>query len=455
MLKIFSLFIILSVVGYVTIWVKKDPGAIAIEWHGWLIETSVPIIISITVLLFLSSIFIYWIFKKVFSIPKTIKVNYKTKKTNKAKNIIIKAFSAKSMGEIELAEKLSKEAKYLNNTPLKLLLDTEINNYSGNENTYIQDLTKMLDYPETMLLGVKNLSNFYFNKGNLKKATKIIERTLHSKNTPNWFFLTALKLNILDKNWEGILKNLKYIDKYTKIGNAEIKHIKSRIYLFKASENNEDNNTMNFKDIDLSLKFDPSFAPSIIFKARLLYKKDNRLGLNYIKKSWKKFSHPDIANFVSEIYNDRPKNELLNIIKNLTKLNNNTFINNLAIAKVAISIGSWSVARQSIKIIPEKDWTKDVYIMMADLEKKEHGNISKSNYWIKKAENANLDYAWGCTSCTYVSKSWSLICPKCNNVNTIKWQQFSQYEGSIDKKNSIEMIKPNGIIGELKTGIER
>lgn len=454
MFKILSLFIILSITGYITIWIKKHPGEIAIEWQGWLIETSVPVIVSITLLLFLTLVITYWLFKKIFSIPKSIQKNYKKKRTIKANKTIIKALSAKNMGEMELAEKLSKEAKYLNNNPLKLLLDTELNKYNNNENIYVADLTKMLKHPETMLLGIKSLSNFYFDKGDFKKATNIIGKAPRSKNTPSWFFMTALKFNILEKNWDNIIENIKYIEKYTKITSAEIKILKSRIYLFKALEFNKEKN-IDLKSIDTSLKFDPSFAPAIVFKAKLLYKKDDKLAFNYIKKSWKKFSHPDIANFITEIYNDKPKIELLNITKNLTKLNNNSFINNITLAKVAISIGSWTVARQALKIIPEKEWTKNIYLMMSDLEKKEHGNISKSNYWITKAENANLDYSWGCTSCTYISKSWHLICPECNNVDTIRWQQFSSSQRPINKNSSLEIIKSKGIIGELNTGIDR
>ena len=94
-------------------------------------------------------------------------------------------------------------------------------------------------------------------------------------------------------------------------------------------------------------------------------------------------------------------------------------------------------------------------MMMADLEKKEHGNITKSNYWIKKAESANQDFVWGCTSCTYISKSWSLICPKCNSVDTIKWQQFSTFKKLIPKADSIKTIQAKGIIEELNLGIDR
>ena len=454
MIKVLYLFIILSITGFITIWIKKDPGLIAVEWHGWLIETSAAVIISIILILFLTLSIIYKILKNVFSIPQTIQKKYRTNKIDIANKNIIKALSAKNMGEMELAEKLSQKAKYLNGNPLKILLDSEINNYNGKEERYINDLNKMLDHPETMLLAIKNLSNFYFQKGDTKTAIKIINKAPRTKNTPNWFFINSLKLNILDKNWDDILKTIRNIEKYTKINKAEIKHIKSRIYLFKALEYNRKDNIKDFKYIDESLKFDPSFSPAIIFKAKLLYAENDILAFNFIKKAWKKFSHPDIANFITEIYNNKPKNELLKIIQVLTKQNNNTFINNITLAKAAISIGSWNVARKSLKIIPEKDWTKDVYMMMADLEKKEHGNISKSAYWIKKAENANLDFVWGCTSCTYISKSWSIICPKCNNVDTIKWQQFSRSNSLIDKVNPIEKMKAKGVIEELNTGID-
>ena len=55
------------------------------------------------------------------------------------------------MDEVELAESYSKQAKFLNNTPLKLLLDSEINNYYGNDNKYLEHLNNMLEHPETLL----------------------------------------------------------------------------------------------------------------------------------------------------------------------------------------------------------------------------------------------------------------------------------------------------------------
>ena len=52
MIRILFIFIILTLTGFITIWLKKNPGNIAIEWQGWLLETSVPIIIALTLFLF-------------------------------------------------------------------------------------------------------------------------------------------------------------------------------------------------------------------------------------------------------------------------------------------------------------------------------------------------------------------------------------------------------------------
>ncbi len=95
-----------------------------------------------------------------------------------------------------------------------------------------------------------------------------------TKNTPKWFFYTALQLNILEKNWEKVNISIKNINKYTNANTTSLKLIKSRIFLYKAmEEHNTENSDIEFKDINTSLKFDPSFAPAIVLKAKLLYKK--------------------------------------------------------------------------------------------------------------------------------------------------------------------------------------
>ena len=77
MIKVIYLFIILSLTGFITIWIKNDPGLIAIEWQGWLIETSAAIIISIIIIIFLTIVIIYKLLAKIFLYLKIFKKHLK------------------------------------------------------------------------------------------------------------------------------------------------------------------------------------------------------------------------------------------------------------------------------------------------------------------------------------------------------------------------------------------
>ena len=83
MIRILFLFIILTLTGFITIWLKKDPGNIAIEWQGWILETSVPIIIALTLFLFFLVIVCYLFIKKIISIPQSVQSRYKKNKKSK------------------------------------------------------------------------------------------------------------------------------------------------------------------------------------------------------------------------------------------------------------------------------------------------------------------------------------------------------------------------------------
>ncbi|MDB9761552.1 hypothetical protein OAC06_01930 [Alphaproteobacteria bacterium] len=464
MLKILFIFITLTLTGFITIWFKNDPGIISIVWQGWLIEASIPIISILILLLFFIILILYFFIKKILFFPKSLHTNHTNRRRLKADTAIIKAFAAKYMGEIELAKNYSNQAKFLNNTPLKLLLDSEINNYYGNDLKSLEYHENMLEHPETLLMSIKKITIKHINNKDIKNALKIINMSPKSKYTPKWFFYTSLQLNILDNNWGQVTNCIRNINKYTDTNKDSFNLIKSKIFLHKALEQNKNNTTM-FKELDNSLKFDPSFAPAIVLKAQLLYQKDKRLGLTYIQKSWKKYSHPDISDCLIKLFHNESKYKLLNIIKFLIKLDNDTY-KNAALANAALQLEAWPLARQAINLIPEKNWTKSIYLMMADLDKKEHGDINKFNFWQEKSQNALLDFSWGCTSCSYIPEKWKLICKKCSSLDSIQWQQFSMNSNKVESfpvntKYSKLAISLNnedaarGIIKDLNTGIDR
>ena len=174
MLKILFIFITLTLTGFITIWFKKDPGTISIIWQGWLIESSIPIISTLILLLFSIILLLFFISKRIIFFPKSLHKSLNNRRKIKADAAIIKGFAAKNMGEIRLARNYSNQAKFLNNTPLKLLLDSEINNYYGNNAKSLELHQNMLKHPETLLMSIKKVTIQHINNKDIKNAIKTI-----------------------------------------------------------------------------------------------------------------------------------------------------------------------------------------------------------------------------------------------------------------------------------------
>ena len=56
MLRILLIFMLLTLTGLITIWIKKDPGNISISRQGRPIEAPLPITVSLILLLFIQMI---------------------------------------------------------------------------------------------------------------------------------------------------------------------------------------------------------------------------------------------------------------------------------------------------------------------------------------------------------------------------------------------------------------
>ena len=94
MIRLFFLFLALSITGYIASFLSNNPGEIIIEWYGWLIKSSVSVIIFITLI---SIIFIFYLIKAIvnlFKIPKRIKNKLIANKQKKGVSALHSGISA-------------------------------------------------------------------------------------------------------------------------------------------------------------------------------------------------------------------------------------------------------------------------------------------------------------------------------------------------------------------------
>ena len=473
MIKYTLLFILLIFTGYLTTFVTNEPGEILIEWHGWLVETSVS---SLIFIILLSFIIIYLLFKFIFFLikfPNSIQNKLKHNRQKKGLSYIYSGISALSMDEKNLAELHFNRSKRLIKTdPLKLLLQIETSKNSENLKNKEVVLKKMLNYPETQLYALKKLINYSIANNEYDKANKLTKLIPKNKDTPLWFYEKLLLANILNNNFTEILSIIKLMTRYKKISTNKKRKLLGKIYYSKHLKNKTEGNfNLALKDLSTCLKYVPDFSPGIASKAFLLHEKNSEKGIKYAEAMWKRNANPDLVNFFLEIFKNYTALKMLNYMNDISNSNNLNHYNNYILSKLAVKAKAWEKAQKHIQMIPEKKWTKNNYNLMSQIDRLGNGNIKMSNLWIEKAERADKDYSWGCMSCSFFSEKWSLLCPKCLSVDSLKWDKYFSEESKQQiivkkikkpsKKNKVISFDKNlesaarGILNELKDGVER
>ena len=470
MIKLFFLFLALSITGYIASFLSNNPGEIIIEWYGWLIKSSVSVIILITLI---SIIFIFYLIKAIvnlFKIPKRIKNKLIANKQKKGVSALHSGISALIMNEKDLAElHYRKTRSILNENPLKLVLELGISKSEKISNLKQSILDKMLSHPETRLLALKNSIDYSLKNNDIEKSAKLSELIPRNKDTPRWFYEKLLMVKVNQNNWQEVFTILKLMYKFGKITNKERMDLTGKLYYIQSQYNKSKSNTnLSLKNITLSLKHITDFPPAIAAKANLLYQKDSIKGQKYAEELWKKVPNPDLLNFLLNINKNHTALKILNYISGISKNNKVDFYINVTIAQLAIEAQAWPKAKSFLEKIPKENWTKNTYIMMAKIERMGHGNIQMSNLWLKESENAENDLCWGCMMCSYTSEVWHFICPKCSSLNKMKWDKFltvkikkipveitrnKNLKEIIHKKNPEDAAR--GILDELRGGVDR
>ena len=472
MIKLIFLFITLIVTGYTAAFLKDEPGQIIIEWYGWFIESSVAAIILITLA---TIIILFYFFKLMYSLikmPNNIKNKVIGNRNKRGMSALYSGLSAVAMNEKDLAELYYKKTKNLiKESPLKLLLEREVSKKEDKESTQIVVLEKMLLHPETKLLALKNWIDYSIKKDDKVKAFQLAKLIPINKDTPKWFFEKIILLRVYENNWQDIYKIIKLMYKYKKINNKEKADLLGKIYYGKALHDQSKGNINSaLKSISLTFRYSPDFSPAIATKASLLFIKDKNKALKYAESLWGKTPSPDLLNFFLKIYKNYTPLKMLNYINGISRQNKNNIYSNYAICHLAVKAHAWPKAKSHLEKISKKNWTKNMYIMMSKIDEMGHGNFKMSKFWIEESKSAMTDSSWGCMSCSYVSETWNLICPKCYNINKMKWDNFFVHKTqAISKRNKIGSSKnlkkiihkqspenaARGILSELKDGIER
>jgi HemY protein len=173
-----------------------------------------------------------------------------------------------------------------------------------------------------------------------------------------------------------------------------------------------------------AVKLAPTLVPAAVLAAKFESEAHQvRRAMKLVEAAWLANPHPDLADAYAHVKLGDSARQRLQRVETLaakTPADKPGHVEGqLAIARAAIDASEFARAREVLAPYVN-DPTQRVALLMAELERAEHGDGGRARAWTLRAVRARHDPAW--TADGYVSDRWRPVSPVTGRLDAFQWQ---------------------------------
>lgn len=365
--------------------------------------------VSLSVFLILFILF-YLFFKSRFSITNYILKN-RYKKLEKGYLLFVEAMIAIANKDNKNASKYHKKMNsFLKDDPsLSLLLKSEVYKIEKNYSELSDVYETMIKSKKTEALGYRGLMEQNLKNQDFHHAFLYGEKLFNINPSIEKLYETLTYIIAKTKNWNQLITisdkaySRKIIDKSTVQENKSIALYE--VAKIQSSANIKDAIKSVTKAIDLK----KNFAPFLNLHLELIAQSNNlSLLRKMIKKYWSLSTNSIFRIQLIKIILDNKLDDL-DFINQIVKNNKDNDESKKLVVYFAIKNGDWTIARDKIKGLIGSNPTREICLLMADIELGENNDKQKSDAWIMRSENSSFEDIWICKITNQSQNEWSSL----------------------------------------------
>jgi HemY protein len=169
-----------------------------------------------------------------------------------------------------------------------------------------------------------------------------------------------------------------------------------------------------------AVKLAPTLVPAAVLAAKYESEAHQvRRAMRLVEAAWIAHPHPDLADAYAHVKLGDSARQRLVRVETLAAKKPGEIEGALAIARAAIDASEFANARAALAPFAASP-TQRVAMLMAEIERTEHGDSGKARAWTLRAVRARLDPAW--TADGYVSDRWRPVSPVTGRLDAFQWQ---------------------------------
>jgi HemY protein len=402
-------------------WVADQTGDVALSWGAWRVQTTLPVFALALGIAVVAASLAWSFLRTLWRLPERVRRGRRERRHARGRHAITHGLLAIGHGDSTAARKHADIARrHAADDPLALLLHAQSAQLEGDRGTAREAFRAMAERPDTRLLGLRGLFIEAQRADDPVAAVAIAEEALKLSPGSTWASHAALGFRCARGDWSGALAILDNNLASGLIDKPAYRRQRGVLLTARALELETVDRDLSRDNVMEAIKLAPTLVPAAVLAAK--YQSEahqTRRAMRIVEAAWLAHPHPDLADAYAHVKLGDSARQRLVRVETLAAKAPGHLEGALAVARAAIDASEFTRARAALAPFISAP-TQRVAMLMAEIERTEHGDSGKTRAWTLRAVRALHDPVW--TADGYVSDRWRPVSPVSGRIDAFQWQ---------------------------------
>jgi HemY protein len=278
----------------------------------------------------------------------------------------------------------------------------------------------MAEREDTRLLGLRGLFIEAQRADDPLYAVMIAEEALKLSPGSTWASHAVLGFRCAKGDWSGALAILDNNLASGLIDKAAFRRQRGVLLTARALELEKLDRDLSRESVMEAVKLAPTLVPAAVLASKYESEAHQvRRSMRLVEAAWLAHPHPDLADAYAHVKLGDSARQRLQRVETLAAKAPGHIESALAVARAAIDATEFARAREALAPFTSAP-TQRVAMLMAEIERTEHGDTGRARAWTLRAVRALHDPVW--TADGYVSATWRPVSPVTGRIDAFQWQ---------------------------------
>jgi HemY protein len=421
MYRIILFLVLIALAAAGAAWVAEQTGDVTLSWGGWRAVTTLPVFALALGIAIVAAMLAWGILRALWRMPEKIRRSGRERRHARGRHAITHGLLAIGHGDATAARAHADVArKHAANNPLALLLHAQSAQLDGDREGAKTAFRAMAEREDTRLLGLRGLFIEAQRADDPVSAVMIAEEALKLSPASTWASHAVLGFRCAKGDWSGALAILDNNFASGLIDKAAYRRQRGVLLTARALELEKVDRDLSRESAMEAVKFAPTLVPAAVLASKYQSEAHQiRRSMRIIEAAWLKHPHPDLADAYAHVRLGDSARQRLVRVETLAAKAPGHIESALAVARAAIDASEFARAREVLAPFTDAP-TQRLALLMADIERTEHGDSGRARAWTLRAVRARHDPVW--TADGYVSDRWRPVSPVTGRLDAFQWQ---------------------------------